>query len=95
MLTNAPSTLRKLRFSIPGEQAVAWGRARLRVTWDGRQAPSIDAPLALFFGAGTLYNRADGKSYSGTVTVKSKSALDLSGCVAAVFCKTTTFTRVK
>jgi uncharacterized protein (DUF2147 family) len=45
--------------------------------------------------AGTLYNRADGKSYSGTVTVKSKSALDLSGCVAAVFCKTTTFTRVK
>ena len=44
---------------------------------------------------GTLYNRADGKSYSGTVTVKSKNALDLSGCVAAVFCKTTTFTRVK
>jgi uncharacterized protein (DUF2147 family) len=43
---------------------------------------------------GTLYNRADGKSYSGTLTVKSKSAVDLSGCVAAVFCKTTTFTRV-
>jgi uncharacterized protein (DUF2147 family) len=45
--------------------------------------------------AGTLYNRADGKSYSGTLTVKSKTAVDLSGCVAAVFCKTTTFTRVK
>ena len=45
--------------------------------------------------SGTLYNRADGKSYSGTVTVKSKSELDLSGCVAAVFCKTTTFSRVK
>jgi uncharacterized protein (DUF2147 family) len=45
--------------------------------------------------SGTLYNRADGKSYSGTVTVKSKSELDLSGCVAAVFCKTTTFTRVQ
>jgi uncharacterized protein (DUF2147 family) len=45
--------------------------------------------------SGTLYNRADGKSYSGTVTVKSKTELDLSGCVAAVFCKTTTFTRVK
>jgi len=45
--------------------------------------------------AGTLYNRADGKSYSGTLTVKSKNAVDLSGCVAAVFCKTTTFTRVK
>ena len=45
--------------------------------------------------SGTLYNRADGKSYSGTLTVKSKDAIDLSGCVAAVFCKTTTFTRVK
>jgi uncharacterized protein (DUF2147 family) len=45
--------------------------------------------------SGTLYNRGDGKSYSGTVTVKSKNALDLSGCVAAVFCKTTTFSRVK
>ena len=45
--------------------------------------------------AGTLYNRADGKSYSGTLTVKTKTEVDLSGCVAAVFCKTTTFTRVK
>jgi uncharacterized protein (DUF2147 family) len=45
--------------------------------------------------AGTLYNRADGKSYSGTLTVKSKNEVDLSGCVAAVVCKTTTFTRVK
>ena len=43
---------------------------------------------------GTLYNRADGKSYSGTVTIKSKNALDLSGCVAAVLCRTTTWTRV-
>jgi uncharacterized protein (DUF2147 family) len=45
--------------------------------------------------SGTLYNRADGKEYSGTVTVKTKNTLDLSGCVAAVFCKTVTFTRVK
>jgi uncharacterized protein (DUF2147 family) len=45
--------------------------------------------------AGTLYNRADGKSYSGTLTVKSKTSVELSGCVAAVFCKTTTFKRVK
>ena len=44
--------------------------------------------------AGTLYNRENGKSYSGTVTVKSKNALDLSGCVAAVLCKTVTWTRV-
>ena len=45
--------------------------------------------------AGTLYNRADGKSYSGTLTVKSKNVVELSGCVAAIFCKTTTFKRVK
>lgn len=45
--------------------------------------------------SGTLYNRADGKSYAGTLTVKSKNEVDLAGCVAAVFCKTTTFTRVK
>ncbi|HEY7553092.1 MAG TPA: DUF2147 domain-containing protein [Hyphomicrobiaceae bacterium] len=45
--------------------------------------------------SGQLYNRADGKTYSGTLTVKSKSAVELSGCVAAIFCKTTTFARVK
>jgi uncharacterized protein (DUF2147 family) len=45
--------------------------------------------------SGQLYNRADGKTYSGTLTVKSKNAVELSGCVAVVFCKTTTFTRVR
>jgi uncharacterized protein (DUF2147 family) len=44
---------------------------------------------------GQLYNRADGKTYSGTLTVKSKTAVELSGCVAMVFCKTTTFRRVR
>ena len=45
--------------------------------------------------SGALYNRADGKTYSGTLTVKSRTAVELSGCVAAIFCKTVTFTRVK
>lgn len=45
--------------------------------------------------SGKLYNRADGKTYSGTVTVKSKDTIDLSGCTMAVFCKTVTWTRVK
>jgi uncharacterized protein (DUF2147 family) len=45
--------------------------------------------------SGRLYNRADGKTYSGTLTVKSRNEVTLSGCVAAVFCRTTTFTRVK
>lgn len=43
---------------------------------------------------GSLYNRADGKTYSGTVTVKSKNAIDLSGCSLGVFCKTLTWSRV-
>lgn len=43
---------------------------------------------------GSLYNRADGGTYSGTLVVKSKTAMDLSGCTAMVFCKTTTWTRV-
>jgi hypothetical protein len=58
----APSMLRALEFSVPRAQAVDFGRARIRVTWDDRSAPSIDTPVALFFGTGTLYNR-DNREY--------------------------------
>jgi hypothetical protein len=58
-LDAAPAVLRSIDFSVPRAQAIDFGRARLRVTWDDRSAPSIDAPLALFFGAGTLFNRDD------------------------------------
>jgi len=44
--------------------------------------------------AGTLHNRENGKTYSGFVTVKSKDALELSGCVLAVLCKTVMWKRV-
>jgi uncharacterized protein (DUF2147 family) len=44
--------------------------------------------------SGTLYNPTDGKSYSGTITVKAKDTVDLSGCVALILCRTTTWTRV-
>lgn len=54
--------LRALEFSISREEALAFGRARLRLTWDGSPKPSVDAPVALFFGAGTLYNR-DNREY--------------------------------
>ncbi len=54
--------LRAIEFSVSKEQALAFGQARLRITWDGRKEPSIDAPVALFFGAGTLYNR-DGREF--------------------------------
>jgi hypothetical protein len=49
--------VRALEFSVPLDQARAFSAVRLRVTWDGRAAPSIDAPMALFYGAGLLYNR--------------------------------------
>jgi hypothetical protein len=61
-LTEAPAMLRALELEVPKESAVAFSRARLRVTWDGRAQPSIDAPVALFYGTGTLYNR-DGREY--------------------------------
>jgi hypothetical protein len=54
-----PAMLRALDFSVPRADAISFGRMRLRVTWDGRRDPSIDAPVALFFGSGTLYNRDD------------------------------------
>ncbi len=61
-LTQAPAMLRALEFSVPRAEAVAFSRARLRVTWDEREHPSIDAPVALFYGSGTLYNR-DNQEY--------------------------------
>jgi hypothetical protein len=50
-------TVRGLTFSIPRSEAAAFEKARLRVWWDERREPSIDAPVALFYGAGTLHNR--------------------------------------
>jgi uncharacterized protein (DUF2147 family) len=44
---------------------------------------------------GTLYNRENGKSYTGTITVKGKDTVDLSGCLAVVLCRTATWTRIK
>jgi hypothetical protein len=53
-----PSMLRALRLRAPAASAVALSHAHLRVTWDERAYPSIDAPVGLFFGAGSLYDRA-------------------------------------
>lgn len=52
-----PSMIRALRFSVSRERALEFGRARLRITWDDRATPSVDAPIDLFFGAGVIYNR--------------------------------------
>jgi len=57
-----PTEIRALEFSVPRADAVAFADARLSVTWDSRALPSVDAPVALFYGAGTLFNR-DGKEF--------------------------------
>jgi Protein of unknown function (DUF2961) len=57
-----PAAVRALHFDVPAAAAEAFGRASIRITWDDRALPSIDAPVALFFGAGTLYNR-DGREF--------------------------------
>ena len=56
------AVVRALEFSVPRAEALDFGQVRLRVTWDGAAHPSIDAPVALFFGAGTLHNR-DGREF--------------------------------
>lgn len=58
-LDGGPTMVRALQFSVRRADALAFGRARLRITWDGAAQPSVDAPVALFHGAGTLYNRDD------------------------------------
>jgi hypothetical protein len=76
-------SLRVLRLTAPAERAIDLGRARLRITWDGRSSPSIDAPVALFFGAGTLYRRTDAewlvKSFPVTIRFpKDRPVVELS-----------------
>lgn len=56
------SVVRAFKITIPLDNALDLERLGLRVTWDEAAHPSIDAPLCLFFGAGTLYNR-DNKEY--------------------------------
>jgi Protein of unknown function (DUF2961) len=61
-LDRAPAILRAIEVSVSRESAMELSKVRLRIAWDDREAASVDAPLPLFFGAGTLYNR-DGREY--------------------------------
>lgn len=56
-LTGGPSVIRALKLKIPLDKAMGIERLRLRITWDDASYPSVDAPLCLFFGAGTFFNR--------------------------------------
>jgi hypothetical protein len=71
-----PTTLRALKFSLPRDRALDLSLARLRITWDGRAAPSVDAPLALFFGAGLLYNRKNAEYLVKALPVSIRYAPD-------------------
>jgi uncharacterized protein (DUF2147 family) len=44
---------------------------------------------------GTLIDVGTGKSYSGTITAESASALSVQACVAAILCQTESWPRVK
>jgi len=57
VLLRGKASIRLLRFSISRDAALDFERVHLRITWDGREHPSVDAPIALFYGAGTLFNR--------------------------------------
>ena len=60
--SNEAGMVRVLSFSVPKAQALAFSRARLRIIWDDRKQPSVNVPIALFYGAGVLYNR-DNREY--------------------------------
>jgi uncharacterized protein (DUF2147 family) len=42
---------------------------------------------------GQVYNSRDGKTYSGSFALTGANSAELKGCVAAVFCKSETWTR--
>ncbi|MGZ4962612.1 MAG: DUF2961 domain-containing protein [Limisphaerales bacterium] len=60
--TKDPAAINTIEFAVPLKDAIEFGRSTLRITWDDAQKPSAEAPIALFFGAGTLYNR-DNRQY--------------------------------
>ncbi|MBI4602896.1 MAG: DUF2961 domain-containing protein [Planctomycetes bacterium] len=61
-LDGGPAVLRRLAFEVPEAAAPALAAARLRVWWDGRRVPSVDAPLGLFFGTASLL-RGEGREH--------------------------------
>ena len=56
---DGPAQIRALSFFVPKAAAAAFGRATVKITWDGRSSPSVSAPVALLFGTGSLYNRSN------------------------------------
>jgi hypothetical protein len=49
-----PTMIRRIAFRVPDKISDAFATSRLRIFWDGRKEPSVDAPIHLFFGAGSM-----------------------------------------
>ena len=54
--------VRALKFTVPKDQAMEFGKSRLRITWDDRWHASVDAPVDLFYGTGLIHND-NGREY--------------------------------
>jgi hypothetical protein len=61
-LKGTASIIRRLAFRVPEEFAEAFQRARLRIWWDERPHPSVDAPIGFFFGTASLM-RDEGQEF--------------------------------
>lgn len=53
----AAKTVRAFRLTVGQDQAKALGEAFLRVYWDGNKHASVNAPVKLLFGTGSMFNR--------------------------------------
>jgi hypothetical protein len=80
--TQAPATIRRLAFRVPEAGAEQLAKARIRIYWDDRAQPSVDAPLGLFFGTGSLMRTAgkDNIVKSFPMTVKRTDTETLFAC---------------
>lgn len=54
-----PASVRALKLTVPKAEAAALGARTLEITWDDMGWRGVSAPVSLFFGSGSLYNRDD------------------------------------
>jgi hypothetical protein len=58
-ISGSPMMIRRIVFRVPEASAERFAAARLRIFWDDRELPSVDAPVGLFFGAGSMLRDPD------------------------------------
>jgi len=56
-IRSSSSVIRAVKLTLPMDKVMNLERVRLVITWDDSPYPSVDAPLCLFFGTGSFYNR--------------------------------------